>query len=71
MGLRYNYRWLDDGKANDGALIGVTLGLNWLPKPNARVSFNDDSTSRPFVNMVGDDGSGGMHGFGTRLAFDF
>lgn len=71
VGLRYNYLCLDDGEVNGGVLNGVTLGLNWLLNPNARVYFNYDYTSRQFVNMLGDDGSGGIHGFGTRLAFDF
>ncbi len=71
VGVRYNYLCLDDGQVNGGVLNGVTLGLNWLLTPNARVYFNYDYTHRQFVTMLGDDGSGGIHGFGTRLAFDF
>jgi len=71
VGLRYNYLCLDDGEVNGGVLNGVTLGLNWLLNPNARVYLNYDYTYRQFVNTLGDDGSGGIHGFGTRLAFDF
>jgi phosphate-selective porin OprO/OprP len=83
VGLRYNYLCLDDSGVNGGVLNGCTLGLNWLLNPNARVYFNYDCTYRdfrntPFNKVKGDvvpwpsfDGSGWVHGFGTRLAFDF
>lgn len=83
VGLRYNYLCLSDGEINGGVLNGMTLGLNWLLNPNARVYFNYDYTYRNFVSTPwkkdGADvvpspsynGSGGIHGFGTRLAFDF
>ena len=84
VGLRYNYLCLSDGEVNGGVLNGMTLGLNWLLNPNARVYFNYDFTYRDFVstpwakNSSGTvvaspsyNGSGGIHGFGTRLAFDF
>lgn len=71
MGLRYNYLCLSDGEVNGGVLNGMTLGLNWLLNPNARLVFNYDFTHRDFVNAAGEDGSGGINGFGTRLAFDF
>jgi len=83
-GIRYNYLCLDDGEVNGGVLNGLTLGLNWLLNPNARVYFNYDFTHRDFVSTpytktsAGDvvpspsyDGSGWIYGFGTRLAFDF
>jgi phosphate-selective porin OprO/OprP len=71
VGVRYNYLCLSDGEVNGGVLNGVTLGLNWLLNPNARVYFNYDFTYRDFVNTDGNNGSGGINGFGTRLAFDF
>ena len=71
MGARYNCLSLNDGEVNGGVLNAVTLGLNWLWTPNARVYFNYDFTYRDFVNLAGFNGSGGIHAFGTRLAFDF
>jgi len=84
VGMRYNWLCLDDGQVNGGVLNGVTLGLNWLLNPNARVYFNYDATHRDFastpwkkdstgavVPSPSYDGSGWIHGFGTRLAFDF
>ena len=84
VGMRYNWLCLDDGEVNGGVLNGVTLGLNWLLNPNARVYFNYDATYRDFVSTPWKkdstgavvpspsyDGSGWIHGFGTRLAFDF
>lgn len=84
IGVRYNYLCLSDGEVNGGVLNGMTLGLNWLLNPNARVYFNYDFTYRDFAstpwakNSAGAivpspsyNGSGGIHGLGTRLAFDF
>jgi len=71
VGLRYNYLCLSDGEINGGVLNGMTLGLNWLLNPNARLVFNYDFTYRDFVSAAGSDASGGINGFGTRLAFDF
>jgi len=88
VGVRYNYLCLNDGEVNGGVLNGMTLGLNWLLNPNARIYFNYDFTYRDFVstpwakelsgpnkgNVVPGtsyNGSGCIHGFGTRLAFDF
>ena len=84
VGARYNYLCLNDSGVNGGILNGMTLGLNWLLNPNARVYFNYDLTYRDFVstpwtkNSSGQvvaspsyNGSGFINGFGTRLAFDF
>ncbi len=71
VAVRYNYLCLDDGEIHGGVLNGMTIGLNWLLNPNARIYLNYDFTYRNFVNVAGGDGSGGINGFGTRLAFDF
>lgn len=80
VGMRYNYLCLNDSGVNGGILNGLTLGLNWMLNPNARVYFNYDLTYRDFVSTpwtkdgtVGTsyNGSGFVNGFGTRLAFDF
>ncbi|NCY03127.1 MAG: hypothetical protein EBX36_09535, partial [Planctomycetia bacterium] len=83
VGVRYNYLCLNDSGVNGGVLNGMTLGLNWLLNPNARVYFNYDLTYREFVSTpwtksgttakpaTSYDGSGFINGFGTRLAFDF
>jgi phosphate-selective porin OprO/OprP len=80
VGMRYNYLCLNDSGVNGGILNGMTLGLNWMLNPNARVYFNYDLTYRDFVSTpwtkdgkVGTsyNGSGFINGFGTRLAFDF
>lgn len=71
LAVRYNYLCLDDGEVHGGVLNGMTLGLNWLLNPHARMYFNYDFTYRDFINAAGGDGSGGINGFGTRLAFDF
>lgn len=80
VGVRYNYLSLSDGEVNGGVLNGCTLGLNWLLNPNARIYFNYDFTYRDFASTpwkkdgtpgTSYDGSGWVHGLGTRLAFDF
>ena len=83
VGARYNYLCLSDGEVNGGVLNGMTLGLNWLLNPNARVYFNYDFTYRQFVStpyknstsgVVSSpsyNGSGCINGFGVRFAFDF
>lgn len=80
---RYNYLCLDDGQVQGGVLNGVTLGLTWLLNPRLRVLFNYDCTVRAYrstpwangstgpVPVPSYDGSGVIHGFGTRLAFGF
>jgi phosphate-selective porin OprO/OprP len=80
---RYNYLCLNDGQVNGGLLNGMTLGLNWLLTPNARLVFNYDLTHRDYkstpwangpsgpVPVPSYDGSGTIHGFGCRLGFDF
>ncbi|NCA12156.1 hypothetical protein EBR56_10200, partial [bacterium] len=83
VGVRYNYLCLSDGEVNGGVLNGMTLGINWLLNPNARIYFNYDFTYRDFISTpwqktggavvpgTSYNGSGSINGFGTRLAFDF
>ena len=80
VGARYNYLCLNDSGVNGGVLNGMTLGLNWLLNPNARVYFNYDLTYRDYASTPWNkdgtlgksyNGSGFINGFGTRLAFDF
>jgi phosphate-selective porin OprO/OprP len=80
VGMRYNYLCLNDSGVNGGVLNGLTLGLNWMLNPNARVYFNYDLTYREFASTpwtkdgtvgTSSNGSGFINGFGTRLAFDF
>jgi phosphate-selective porin OprO/OprP len=71
IGARYNYLCLSDGEVNGGVLNGVTLGLNWILTPQARLVFNYDLTHRQYENLEGDSGRGLINGFGTRLGFDF
>jgi phosphate-selective porin OprO/OprP len=71
IGARYDWVCLDNQGVNGGVLNGLTLGLNWIMNPNARMYFNYDYTYRDFVNSRGKNGSGGINGFGARMAFDF
>jgi len=71
VGARYDWVNLNDKGLNGGMLNGMTLGLNWILNPNARVYFNYDFCYRNFVNMNNVNGSGGINGFGARLAMDY
>jgi phosphate-selective porin OprO/OprP len=71
IGARYDWVNLNDQGLNGGMLNGVTLGLNWIMNPNMRAYFNYDFAYRDFVNMDGVNGSGGINGFGARMAMDF
>lgn len=71
IGARYDWVTLNSQGVDGGILHGLTLGLNWIMTPNARMYFNYDYTYRDFVNSRGNDGSGGVNGFGARMAFDF
>jgi len=71
IGARYDWVNLNDKGLNGGMLNGVTLGLNWILNPNVRAYFNYDFAYRDFVNMNNVNGSGGINGFGARMAMDF
>jgi phosphate-selective porin OprO/OprP len=68
---RYQYLDLRDPGIDGGHLDAITLGLNWFLNPNLKVQWNYDWTHRDFVNNLGASGNGDIHGFGTRVAFDF
>lgn len=71
IGARYDWVNLNDKGLNGGMLNGLTLGLNWILNPNVRAYFNYDFAYRDFVNMNNVNGSGGINGFGARMAMDF
>lgn len=69
LGLRYQHLDLDEGGVRGGRLNNVTVGLNWYWNPNMKLQFNYDYTHRDGgANPLA---SGQVHGFGTRVAFDF
>jgi len=72
MGGRYNYLDLNDEGFNGGVLHNQTYGLNWFLNPNMKAQFNYSATYRD-VSQTNNfpDGSGWIHGFGTRIAMDF
>ena len=74
IGLRYNHLDLNDNGINGGILDNWTAGLNWFWNPNMKWQFNYTATDRKVAavsNPAINSGSGWIHGFGTRLAFDF
>ncbi len=72
IGARYNYLDLNDGSFNGGILHNQTYGVNWFLNPNMKAQVNYSATYRDVAETVAyPDGSGWVHGFGTRLAMDF
>ena len=72
VGARYDYLDLNDAGFNGGILHNMTSGLNWFLNPNSKFQFNYITTYRDVSDTVAfPTGSGWIHGFGTRLAFDF
>ena len=74
VGVRYNHLDLNDKGINGGILDNWTAGLNWFWNPNMKWQFNYMETDRNVANATNAavaSGSGWIHGFGTRLAFDF
>jgi phosphate-selective porin OprO/OprP len=68
VGARYSWLDLNSKGVLGGVAHDVTLGLNWFLNPNMKVQWNY-SVSHRDVEGGGSDGI--IHGFGTRLAFDF
>ena len=72
VGVRYNHLGLNDEGLNGGILDNLTAGLNWYWNPNMKWQFNYSATDRKVADVASvAAGSGTIHGFGTRLAFDF
>ena len=74
VGIRYNHLDLNDQGINGGILDNWTAGVNWFWNPNLKWQFNYSNTDRnvaAVTNPAISPGSGTIHGFGTRLAFDF
>jgi phosphate-selective porin OprO and OprP len=72
VGARYNYLDLNDKSLNGGELHNITSGLNWFWNPNTKWQFNYIATYRDVTDVAAvADGSGWIHGFGTRIACDF
>lgn len=72
VGARYNYLDLNDAGFNGGILHNQTYGLNWFFNPNMKMQFNYIATYRDVSQTINfPNGSGWIHGFGTRIAMDF
>ena len=74
VGVRYNHLDLNDQGINGGILDNWTVGVNWFWNPNVKWQFNYMTTERDVAAVISPNispGSGRIHGFGTRLAFDF
>ena len=72
LGARYNYLDLNDIGLNGGVLHNQTYGLNWFLNPNMKAQWNYIATYRDVSDTITfSQGSGWIHGFGGRLAFDF
>jgi phosphate-selective porin OprO/OprP len=70
IGARYNYLDLNDNGIDGGILHNGTLGINWFMNPNMKVQFDYIATHRD-APLPRDLGDGWIHGWGTRLAWDF
>lgn len=68
VGLRYNFVDLDYKGIRGGTAQDVTLGLNWFLNPYLKVQWNYSALRRDGAVTASD---GWIHGFGTRIAFDF
>ncbi len=72
VGARYNYLDLNDEGFNGGKLHNTTAGLNWFWNPNTKMQFNYIATYRDVSDTLNaPNGSGWIHGFGSRIAIDF
>lgn len=68
VGVRYNFLDLDNAGINGNTLNTVVFGVNWFLNPNTKVQANYDITKR---NTTPPGVDGYIHGFGTRIAYDY
>jgi phosphate-selective porin OprO/OprP len=68
VGARYSWLDLDSKGINGGTVHDLTLGLNWFLNPYMKWQWNYICEYRNAPNPAFD---GWIHGFGTRIAFDF
>jgi phosphate-selective porin OprO/OprP len=72
VACRVQHLSLNDKSINGGQLNALTLGLNWYWNANTRMQFNYDYTYRNHVpNQPMDLNRDIIHGFGTRMQYDF
>jgi phosphate-selective porin OprO/OprP len=65
---RYSYLDLNDKQVNGGRINDMTLGVNWFLNQWMKVQGNFFLADRDVANPAG---TGGVYGFGTRLALDW
>jgi phosphate-selective porin OprO and OprP len=68
VGVRYSWLDLDNKIIRGGTIHDVTVGLNWFLNPYMKWQWNYICEYRNAFNPRHD---GWVHGFGTRIAFDF
>jgi phosphate-selective porin OprO/OprP len=72
VGARYNYLDLNYSGFNAGILHNATFGVNWFMNPNMKLQANYFFTYRDVSETLNfPDGSGWIHGWGSRIAIDF
>jgi phosphate-selective porin OprO/OprP len=65
---RYSYLDLNNKQVIGGRVNDMTLGVNWFLNQWMKVQGNFFVADRDVANPAG---SGGIYGFGTRLALDW
>lgn len=65
---RYSYLDLNNKQVIGGRVNDLTLGVNWFLNPWMKVQGNFFAADRDVANPAG---TGGIYGFGTRLAIDW
>jgi len=68
IGVRYSWLDLDNKIIRGGTIHDITFGLNWFLNPYMKWQWNYICEYRNAFNPARD---GWIHGFGTRIAFDF